>query len=665
MTRSIGHWKTMVMALAIVAGWAAMALADGKTLAIFNLRPTNIDAMGYSGDILFSVVSAIEKEKRIQLMPRRQIEEVLFQEGMVQSDKPDQVIKAGAALGINFILFGQVTKSGASINTDLHLMDIQQQTVTRSWSESFVGREAITAWVPGFADELAGAVERSSVVAAAPPVTEFEGLLPEVLVSAVKARGEGNHIVVSWSLAHSASAEGYHVYRASSLTGPYQFLGMTTDQRFLDDKVRKGMTYYYRIGVLQGAGKERQSDMTAKIAFTGERMPHPPLIMSGTGHVRRATIQLVPSLLNDQEGFAITGYIVYRRGKGDADWVKILDVDAKGKSQSELSLTVEDTGQLTDGQVYQYAVSSIDKKGLESDLSDPAAITIMAKPVLELEKDGLLRQVFLRWQPVKNASGYRIYRSTDGLSWERIGSNSGDGKVSYVDKKNLADGVDYHYQVTAYDKKGESSPSNVILAKTKDLPEPPQGVNAKSNMVKSVAISWEPIMDPDVGGYNIYRGTSPQRLERITSLRGNDESAYTDKGGTFSSLADGTDYYYSVETFNTYKAPGGVSPPVMATTKPRPVPVKGLDVKAGSDDILITWQPNPEKDIKAYLVYRMKGEGSWSKIETVPGSQTRLSDADLKPEIRYRYRIVAVDADGLESDPVDSGSVDSPLIPSS
>ncbi len=662
MLQGIGLRKALVAALVIVACSATVASAKGKTLAIFNLRPTNIDAMSYSGDILFSVVSALEKEKRIQLMPRREMEDVLFQGGLVQSDLPEQVIQAGKALAINYIVYGQVTKTGASIKTDLYLMDIQQAEIARSWSESFVGREAIAAWVPGFADELASAIERGAAVVA-PQAVQFEGVMSDLTVSAVKARGEGNNIVVSWSLAHGAEAAGYNVYRASSLQGPYQFVGGANDLRFVDATVRKGLTYYYRVGVLQGAGNESQSDMTAKIAFTGERMPHPPLIMAATGHVRRARIQLVPSLLNGQEGFSITGYNVYRRGSGDTDWRKVLEVDVKEKSQRELSLTVEDEGPLEDGQVYQFAVSSIEKKGQESDLSEPVAVTIMAKPVLSLEKDGLLRQVMIRWNPVEKASGYRIYRSPDGLSWERIGSNSGDAKVTYLDKKGLADGRDYRYQVTAYDDKGESSPSNVVLAKTKDLPQAPGKVIAKGGLVKSVSLSWQPIDDLDVGGYNVFRGVSPQRLEKITSLRGNKVSTYTDKGSGFRNLADGTDYYYAVEAFNTYKAPGGVSIPVMATTKPRPVAVTGLSASAAGSDIVTSWNPNPEKDIKAYVVYRMKDNGSWSKLETVSGSQTRFSDADLKPEAEYRYRIIAVDGDGLESDPSDTNAVPSPLAP--
>lgn len=662
MKQGLGLQKAVVVAVAIVFITTAMAFAKGKSLAIFNLRPTNIDAMAYSGDILFSVVSGLEKEKLIELMPRRQMEEVLFQEGMVQGDVPEQVIQAGKALGINFILYGQVTKTGATINTDLHLMDIQNEKLTRSWSESFAGREAINAWVAGFASELASTINEGKQASPAPVVADYDALMPIATLTTLKARSEGNRIIVSWSTAQSLTPSGFNLYRSSSLQGPYQFLGGTKESRFVDENVRKGMTYYYRVGTLEGAGVERKSEMTAKIAFTGERMPHPPLIMSATGHVRRATIQIVPSLLNDQEKFTITGYKVYRHTSGNTDWQPVVTVDAKRQSQSELAMTLEDAGPLEDGRAYQFAISSIDKNGQESDLSDPMAVTVLAKPVLELKKDRLLRQIQIQWQAVNTVSGYRIYRSRDSLSWERIDTNNGQGKVQFTDKSDLEDGQDYWYQVTAFDDKGESSPSNVVLARTKDLPEPPEKVAAKSGMVKAVSITWQPLGDPDVGGYHIYRGTEPLRLDKIATVRGNSAASYTDKGSGFTNLSDGTAYYYSIESFNLHKAPGGISPPIKAITKPRPMAVAGLAAAASGNEIVVSWQPNPETDIKSYVVYRSKDQGSWSKLETVPGTQTRLPDADLKPETGYRYRVVAVDADSLESDPVDSNAVASPLV---
>ena len=55
------------------------AYAQKNPLAIFNLKATNIDAMGYNGEILHALISSIESDKNIDLMPRREIEEVALQ----------------------------------------------------------------------------------------------------------------------------------------------------------------------------------------------------------------------------------------------------------------------------------------------------------------------------------------------------------------------------------------------------------------------------------------------------------------------------------------------------------------------------------------------------------------------------------------------------------
>jgi len=87
---------------------AAYAGAAQNALAIFNLTPTNMEAMGSDGEILYALISALERQKTVELMSRRDMEEILFQAGLVQGGDTASVAKAGKALGISFILFGSV-----------------------------------------------------------------------------------------------------------------------------------------------------------------------------------------------------------------------------------------------------------------------------------------------------------------------------------------------------------------------------------------------------------------------------------------------------------------------------------------------------------------------------------------------------------------------------
>jgi fibronectin type 3 domain-containing protein len=237
-----------------------------------------------------------------------------------------------------------------------------------------------------------------------------------------------------------------------------------------------------------------------------------------------------------------------------------------------------------------------------------------------------------------------------------------ENKTNWSDQKELKDGRKYSYYLTARGANGETEPSTEIKAKTKDLPPVPKSFNAKSGFVKSVELSWTPFDDPDVGGYSIYRGPDETNLVKIATVKGCKSDSFMDKGKLFSPLEDGMKYYYLIAAFNLFDAEGKASKPIAANTKPRPGKSKGLTATAKKDCIFIKWNKNPEPDIKAYILYRSKNKGRWSKLLELNSSQTSYTDKNLKPELNYCYQIIAEDKDGLKSDPSESNSISSPLI---
>ena len=642
---------------------AHVASGGQDSLAIFNLTPTNMEAMGYNGEILGVLIQTLEQDKKIEIMPRRAMEEALRNARLVQSNDPDVVAQAGKILGINFILFGQVTKKGASINAEIKLMDVQKQDIMKTWKRKFSSREAIADRIPDFVRDLTDTIvnrDQYAITLAA------AGLAPPALeIGNLKAVDSGKQIEISWESDPAQPVTGFHVYRASNLTGPYQFVGKTDQTRYVDTLAGKGVVYYYRIGILDGTGREIKSDLTARALDSSAKEPHPPLVMGGEGFIRRTLIKFVPSLKNDQDKLKIVTYKIYRKPEQDGEWQLIREEKAKKSSGSNIAFEVEDRGNLEDGRAYIYSISSVDKKKVESALSEPLKIMTVKRPVLVLEKDDLLRENRFVWQPLEKVTGYRLYRKNSEGQWDRIGDNSRPDKTTYTDKKGkLIDGQVYEYHLTAYDnRKGETGPSNVVKAKTKDLPPFPKSLRARGNMVESVQLEWEPVNDADVGGYNIYGGTNPDSLKRIGYVRGHAKNSYLDKGPGFSKLTDGTTYYYEVESYNLFKATGSISPVVAATTKHRPVKAMGLTATAGADHILVKWEANPEPDIKAYILYQSKNSGGWSKLKVLGPSRLSYQDGELRPEVTYRYRIIVEDKDGLKSDPADGQDILSPVKP--
>ena len=484
-----------------------------------------------------------------------------------------------------------------------------------------------------------------------------------VTVNALRGVSQSSGVTLTWKLDSDQPVSGFHVYRSESSDGPYQFMGGTRDGRYQDTSVKKGTTYYYRLGILTSQGKEEKSLRTVMVKHSGERSPHPPVVMDGTGHVRRVVFKFVPSLQNQQEKFKISAYNIYRKGGQDGQWRKIQTLDAGKKAASELAYAVEDHEGLDDGLAYVYCVTSVDPKKGESPQSDTISLTTIGRPTLEVKQDGLLREIRFQWSALDQVDGYRLYRKTDSGQWQKVGDRRSSRSLELTDDNALLDGVEYAYYLTVYDKKGESGPSQTVLARTKDLPPAPTGLSAQSGMVKSVRLSWTPLEDPDVGGYLIYRGTEAKRLERIDKVRGHNTDSVVDDGTGFEYLEDGQTYFYAVEAFNRFNADGALSAVVSGKTKPRPRAIQGLTAAAQGQRIVVNWNRNPETDIRTNALYRSQDQGSWSKIETLPPGQTQFQDSDLKPGVTYRYQLIAEDSDGLKSDPVQSAAVASPLAP--
>jgi fibronectin type 3 domain-containing protein/TolB-like protein len=639
----------------VTGGWAGKS-----TLALFNLRPTNMEAMGFSGEILFTMISALESQKSIVVMPRREMEEILYQKGLTQGDNPAAVAQAGKVLGVDFVLFGQVTETAGSISTRLQLMDVKNGQVRKSWSPRFGGRDDIMARVPAFADELA-----ASMASGASPSPAGAGrvVAPVMRIDNLSGTSQRNRVIITWRFDDTQPIAGFHLYRSETVSGPYQFMGGTKETRYEDESVKTGSTYFYRIGILTLQGQEVKGPRTLQVTHSGEKSPHPPLVMDGTGYVRRIAFKFVPSLQNQREKFKITRYNIHRKGGADGAWRKVLTMEAGSKSQYDLNYTVEDKEALDDGLAYDYAVSSIDQKGRESAFSDPVTFTTIARPVLVLKRDDLLRKIDFTWKGVSQVNGYRLYRKEENGEWKKVGERKNGQSAELTDKRGLIDGTAYTYYITAYDKAGETGPSETVSGRTKDLPTSPENVRAEGGLVKSVQLSWQPIDDPDVGGYAVYRGTGEGRLDQIAKVRGHEKNAYLDKGSGFTSLEDGKTYSYAVEAYNRFDADGELSNVVSATTKPRPKAVQDLTAAPSGQAVAVTWAPNMEPDIRSNALYRRQDQGSWSKLEALTPDRTRFEDTDLKPDVTYRYQLIAEDADGLKSDPAQSNTVASPLAP--
>ncbi len=459
---------------------------------------------------------------------------------------------------------------------------------------------------------------------------------------------------MQWAPLDGPDIGGYAIYRGpekEKLVRIGQVKGHTANS-YLDKgakgPLKDGKIYYY---VIAGINLFDVAGVLSQVV-QAKTKPRPVSVRGLTVRAEEGSIYIEwhKNLESD-----IKQYDIYRRrNEGDGEFLKTVGAD-------QTTLVDED---LKPEDNYSYQIVAEDADGLRSEPVKSEAVLSKVATFLKVTKDNQCRRIELSWRSLKNVDGYQLYRKSDTEDWQKVGKIRGADKLRHIDKKNLKDGTSYWYYLTTYDQEGETSPSNQVQAKTKNLPPPPENLQAESGLHKLIKLTWTPVNDTDIGGYEIYRKTTSATLERIDKVKGYQANAYVDDGSLFKPLEEGTEYIYGVASINLFGAHGELSKMVTAKTKQRPQKVQDFTAKAGQGEIVVEWALNPEPDIVYYLLYRSRSQNdsNWSRIAKLEATQIQYKDSNLKPEVNYQYRIIAIDKDDLESAPMKSNLILSPIV---
>ncbi|PAF42773.1 hypothetical protein BJI48_05785 [Helicobacter sp. 11S02596-1] len=338
---------------------------------------------------------------------------------------------------------------------------------------------------------------------------------------------------------------------------------------------------------------------------------------------------------------SINGFVLYRVEKdGSAKRVATI--------KNPLATHYYDNGLLPQTS-YSYQVSTLGKNGLVSPRSPIVHIkTSFIDPIESVfASDEYAKEVKIIWSPHPNPSisRYIIQRQDSKGVFLNIGVVKNRLYVEYFDK-NLEDGKDYKYRVIAESFEGAKSlPSAIAVGRTKAQPPAITGLKASNDLAKKIQLQWDKSPQNDVVKYRIYRSDS---LKSHFNLIGETKNpAYTDK-----IESDGVARFYKVVPVDSAGIEGdlplGAVKGASLPPPPTPVIIKGVIENAQA---IIEWQPINDDRVKSYAVYRYEGSFSSRPLRFGDITKTQFVDKEMTNGKKYRYRVVSVDANGLESAP--------------
>lgn len=346
---------------------------------------------------------------------------------------------------------------------------------------------------------------------------------------------------------------GYHVLRDGKIVGTTSLLAYT------DLGLMPGTIHQYTITAFDASGNTSPPSPALTITTTTRPAPSVPTQLTAQ------TITLSEIALTWNIPTSVLGISSYDIYKG-------LTVNNLSPYAVSLTNSFSDTA-VSPGVTFYYAVVAIDYLGDYSPLSDPVSVTppVEAPPTTPGKPtvySVAYNQLVLFWPPSSSSlgiSGYLIFRGTTPASLTQVGNTVlpffGDGQVT--------PSTTYYYAVTGYDLDGvESQQSAVATVVTPQEPPPaaPGSLAANAIAYNQVALAWAASGSASgLGGYTVYRGTSPSSLTSIGS------AAATATTFTDNSTQPSTTYYYQVAAYDKYGLYG--PPSSVSVTTPQKPPV--------------------------------------------------------------------------------------------
>ncbi len=467
-------------------------------------------------------------------------------------------------------------------------------------------------------------------------------------------------------------------YALASFNIPFR---MAMGAAYMDEEVRgqKGKSFVYKI-IVDGAGQGGNGGQAGGNAFTGTvtigQSPDfaAPLVAQVKAKDSLVSIVWKGKLRRDIPYFAA----VYRQSGDRGEFYKLpARILAKRKGDSATFLFTE---KVNGNSAYRYFIRPadlLDNPGaFNSDTASLVAANFNRLPLVsQLKAVDTLSGILLSWQPLAVnplITGVEIQRSRDPRGDYVIIDTVSALSHAYMDKRLLPH-IAYYYRVCVLHA-GKQLQSERFYAsvsteeqKTSHIPDAPYGIRVQTGP-KGVQVSWQPVSDPDLYAYYVYRGTSLAAKMQVISPALTDTS-FTDTASNLSSRAS---YVYSVKAVSNANKESVFSEKVaahLARGRERPLTPGGIRLIPRGNQLLVEWEDTKRNDpgTLGYILYKCKaGQHPLQYDVNKPASveATRLGlqlvvggvitvpyfeDSVARNGDRYEYLVSAIDRFGVES----------------
>lgn len=419
---------------------------------------------------------------------------------------------------------------------------------------------------------------------------------------------------------------------------------------FVDDNIKKGNTYIYKIMFESMSG--RVLDSLEKRVEANEIIPNAPTDLELTAGNKQ--IKLEWNYPKWQGDFTDLGfrYNIYRK-EGNGNFKK---VNESIIIRDDASTPEYDDLWLEEGIKYFYKVTISDPIGNESKASKVAEILLEDKTppsiVTNVMSEAYQNGMRISWNmnTELDVKGYNVYRATSLQgTFKKINKMLISVDTPYYMDSTIVEKKQFFYAIRALDKAGnigkQSNPNSTYFA---DNFPPDAPTNLTYKIVDNkVHLSWNNASAKDIHGYNIYkseRATGMKSRITLTLFKGN---KYIDAGEGDKGFGYGAKFYYSVTAQDSSRnESNSLNIIVYVPDVEAPLPPVNFNVSSKGDYLFVDCGMSPSLDVATYTLYRAEGDTKGAKISEFTTAPFQFVDTTITKGKSYIYSVSVIDTAG-------------------